>query len=915
MIWRMTFAEVALNLAVDATFHYRVPHTLTVKPGHLVRVGFRTSDEAAVVVSVSESLPVEIAEKVKSFKPVLALMDPEPVVTAAQIEMARWLSRSYWTPLGQCIWLMLPPGLAGHHTTRYTLMDMAAQPDEPIQAKVVELLRKHHHRNASQVKIKGWQTAMAQLIRAGLVKEESVLLPPSVKPRKIQVAALALHPDRIQDVRRFLGKPNRVANLLETLARLQDERGQPLTVEEVLDLPDVGEATLNALLESGAASLKDGTYVVAAADVETHLFNLRGGETDMHILRVLAREDKPVDVSWVYAQTGASLADLKRLEAQAYIQLGSKRAWRDSLAERDFVPVAAPYLTSGQRAVWGPVSAALDSPDSAVFLLHGVTGSGKTEIYLRAVERVLDQGRQAILLVPEIALTAQTVRRVMARFPGRVAVLQDDEQPDGQIALAHSKLSTGERYDTWQRARSGQIGVVVGTRLALFMPLPDTGLVILDEEHDTSYKQSPPFQPPYYHAREVAEYIARSNNATLILGSATPDVASYYRARGDKITYLSLPDRIMGHRVAIQEQAERVGVESHFAAVAHSDALTAPMPPVEVVDMRDELKAGNREIFSRSLMNKLDNVLARGEQAILFLNRRGKSTYVFCRDCGYVVECPRCDTPMIDHVHELRCHFCGYTQARPSQCPQCGSRRIRYFGAGTQEVEEALHKHFPLARSLRWDADTAAKPGAHDIILQRYSQHEADVLIGTQMIAKGLDLPFVTLVGVVSADVGLNLPDFRAGERTFQTLAQVAGRAGRGLLGGQVVLQTYQPDHYAIKAAADHDYAAFYQHEIAMRRRIGYPPFRRMVRLLFLYDKSYRAEEEAQRAAAILRQHIAEREMTGTEIIGPVPCFFERINRIYRWQLLLRGPDPTGALDGLELQRGWHVDIDPVDVL
>jgi primosomal protein N' (replication factor Y) (superfamily II helicase) len=338
---------------------------------------------------------------------------------------------------------------------------------------------------------------------------------------------------------------------------------------------------------------------------------------------------------------------------------------------------------------------------------------------------------------------------------------------------------------------------------------------------------------------------------------------------------------------------------------------------VHVVDMRAELKSGNTGMFSRELHAALELTLSRREQAILFLNRRGHNTYVFCRDCGYIAICPRCDAPMTYHSpnEKLRCHRCGYETAQPQTCPVCRSNRIKYFGAGTQQVEMELRKTFPQARALRWDADTASDHQAHDLILQRFINREADVLVGTQMIAKGLDLPLVTLVGVVSADMGIALPDFRAGERTFQLLTQVAGRAGRGLLGGQVVLQTYQPGHYAIAAASKHDYAGFYEREIAYRRELGYPPFRRLARIVFRFPKDIKAQSEAERASAWLREQLRKLKMTGTEMIGPAPCFFHRVDNHYRWQIILRGPSPADALKAMDIARGWYVDIDPVDVL
>jgi primosomal protein N' (replication factor Y) len=497
---------------------------------------------------------------------------------------------------------------------------------------------------------------------------------------------------------------------------------------------------------------------------------------------------------------------------------------------------------------------------------------------------------------------------VAARFPGKAAVV-------------HSALSEGERYDTWRRARDGLVQVAVGARSALFTPLQDVGLIILDEEHDSSYKQSPPVLPPYYHARALAEEMMRRSNGIVIVGSATPDIETVYRAGRGEVEKLELPQRIMGHRVRISEQAERAGVMPRYHGSDETgeadDAVMIGLPPVQIVDMRTELKQGNTSIFSRPLQKEITGVLERGEQAILFLNRRGQSTFVFCRDCGYVARCPRCDMPLTHHRQgaNLRCHHCGFTQPEPEICPQCGSRRIKFFGAGTQQVEQALVDMFPNARVVRWDSDTADSAEAHEAILQRFIDRKADVIVGTQMVAKGLDLPLVTLVGVVSADIGLALPDFRANERTFQVLTQVAGRAGRGLLGGRVILQTYQPDHYAITTAARHDYAAFYQREIDERRDIGYPPFRRLVRILFRYPNETQAQREAERAAAILRQRIEALNMTGTELIGPAPCFFTRENNVFRWHVLLRGPDPTPALENFDVPRGWYVDVDPMEVL
>ncbi|MFW5748158.1 MAG: replication restart helicase PriA [Chloroflexota bacterium] len=912
----MQYAEVAVNAPVDQTFHYHIPPEMQgeLQPGYLVRVGFGTAEQPGIVMALHESSPIE------QTKPILEIYDPEPVVTPAQMALAGWISAQYATPIGISLWVMLPPGIAGRRDMRVTLLDESAAGDDTAQRALIDLLQRRGPLTGEQISRsqgKGWQKTVRLLKQRGVVRTQSILLPPRVRPRRVKVAALAIAPDHIPYVRARLGKPNPVADALEMLLNWQhDEDLALIPVEDVYAIPGVGDVTFRKLLGSGAVHLVEGTHIDLTETAEDVWFKLRNGKRDEHILRVLAREDGPVDLSWVYAQTGAKLDDLKRLEASGLVVLGEKEDWRDPLADRHFVPLTPPRLTPGQRQVWQVVRAVLDTPaaDRAVadhvLLLHGVTGSGKTEIYLRAIDHVIRRGRQAIFLVPEIALTPQTIRRVLARFPSRVAIV-------------HSRLSDGERYDTWRRARMGEIDVVVGTRAALFTPLPDCGLVILDEEHDHSYKQAPPVIPPYYHARPVAERMMRDQGGLLILGSATPDLETRYRAEQGEIRYLHLPDRIMGHRVRIAEQGAAAGLRPRYAVEpsGHTDAVAIDLPAVDVVDMRTELKSGNTSMFSRALHDALTGVLARGQQAILFLNRRGTSTYVFCRDCGHVAACPRCETPLTYHEDSnlLHCHHCGHSVQNLTQCPACGSRRIKYFGAGTQQVETAFRDTFgaafPQATALRWDGDSAAGPGQHDLILSRFLAGEADVLIGTQMIAKGLDLPLVTLVGVISGDIGLNLPDFRAVERNFQVLMQVAGRAGRGLLGGNVILQTYQPDHYAIQAAAAHNYDGFYVDEIGRRRAMGYPPFRRLVRVLLTNPDERQAREGAIQAAHILRERLGVLDMTDTSLIGPVPCFYTRLNRIYRWQVVLRGPNPVRALRGFDVPRGWLVDVDPTDLL
>ncbi|MGD8996803.1 MAG: primosomal protein N', partial [Anaerolineae bacterium] len=518
---------------------------------------------------------------------------------------------------------------------------------------------------------------------------------------------------------------------------------------------------------------------------------------------------------------------------------------------------------------------------------------------------VLRQERKAIILVPEISLTPQTVARFAGRFPDRVAVL-------------HSALTDGERYDTWRRARAGLIDVVVGPRSALFAPLSPLGLIVLDEEHDDSYKQEAP--RPRYHAREAALELARLCDAKVILGSATPSLESYRRAEQGEFTLREMPRRIMGHTRRLQELQARYHVARTRYRSLDGEATEAhylPLPPVQIVDLRAELRAGNRSIFSRALQRVMDEALSRGEQTILFLNRRGTATFVLCRDCGHVVRCPRCDLPLTYHGPGARlvCHHCNHREPQPQRCPACGGKRVRYFGLGTERVEQAVRARWPQARLLRWDRDTAHTHEAHTNILRRFANGAADVLVGTQMITKGLDLPLVTVVGVISADTALNLPDFRSGERTFQLLTQVAGRAGRGLLGGQVVIQTYHPDHYAVSAASEHDYEAFAEHELAFRREQGYPPYSRLVKLICEDRDHSRAQARAQQLAKVLRDALASDGLPVTNLMGPAPPFFARLRGRYRWQILLRHPAPPAFLATVHIPAGWRVDVDPVSVL
>lgn len=569
---------------------------------------------------------------------------------------------------------------------------------------------------------------------------------------------------------------------------------------------------------------------------------------------------------------------------KGWIAAGELQKRRDPFAGEQVAPQAPPQLTPEQAQALASIEQELLAPPTfrQPVLIHGVTGSGKTELYLRAIAAVQQHGKQAICLVPEISLTPQMIHRFRSRFGKAVAVL-------------HSALSAGEKYDEWQRIRRGDVSIVVGARSAVFAPFDNVGLIIIDEEHEHSYKQESP--APCYHAREVAEERARMEGALLVLGSATPALESYQKAQSGHYRLVQLL-----HRVDVR-----------------------PMPEVLLVDMREELRSGNRSIFSMALQEALDRTIAAGEQAILFLNRRGYNTFIMCRSCGEAVTCVNCAVAMTYHLGDnfLACHYCDHHAPVPSTCPNCQSKQIRHMGAGTERVEEELNKLYPHLRIARMDVDTTRRKGSHATILKAFGDRKVDVLVGTQMITKGLDFPEVTMVGVVLADTSLNLPDFRAAERTFQLVTQVAGRAGRGLKPGRVVVQTYQPDHYSLLAARTHDYDSFYEQEIGFRRQMEYPPFSSLIHMVLSGPEEGPVTQTAQTIADLLRAQ----QFSGT-ILGPGPAPLAKLRGQFRYHLLLKGDDlhamarearSAFARAGGKWRKGkdvkLHVDVGPVSIL
>ena len=811
----MSYAEVAVNspIAQRRTFSYIVPPSINPAIGQAVWVPFGLGVVQGILFELTDYPGVE------QTKEIVGVIDPHPLLTPIQIELARWTSEYYLAPLFDAVALMLPPGFERRLVTLFHLspgysVSLSHASSTPEERQLLRLLEKEG-RVAQRVveKVLGKKKAtlvLRELLGKGLVSKSQELERLRVRPKVLPYLRLAV------DAHAAVDEAERIARRAPKQAAL---------------------------------------------------------------LKLLA-DRQPVSLKEAEREVQCTRAGARALQVKGLIVIEDVQVWRDPLLNRVFRPGVPLVLAAAQEAALKEIRAALREPagnGTDVFLLHGVTGSGKTEVYLRALAEAVALGKRGIVLVPEISLTPQTVDRFASRFPGSVAVL-------------HSKLSLGEQFDEWQRIKEGAFDVVVGPRGAIFAPQPDLGLIIIDEEHEWTYKQEG--QTPRYHARDAALKLAELSGAVVVLGSATPDVGSYYRAQTGSCRLLQLPQRIT------------------------SGGGEAPLPEVDVVDMREELKAENRSIFSRSLRRAIAETLAAGDQTILFLNRRGTATFVQCRDCGFALKCHRCDLALTYHGVEnmLICHQCGYKKEVPAICPSCLSRRIRFLGIGTQRVGEEVARAFPKARVLRWDRDVTRGRNAHERILKSFLAHEADILIGTQMIAKGLDLPLVTLVGILSADTALHFPDIRACERTFQLLSQVAGRAGRGSSPGRAIVQTYNPDHYAVAWGAKHDYASFFHQEIDYRCQLKNPPFSRLVSLVHAHSNA----EACRRGAERMHQRLMEKrdsEGKDVDLIGPSPMFFGRLRGRFRWQIILRGQDPSCLLVDVSLPQGWVVDVDPIGLL
>lgn len=693
------------------------------------------------------------------------------------------------------------------------------------------------------------------------------------------------------------------AHIVETLRDIGGE-SELEALKGAADLPEFASAYA-ALVTKGvivqtrrlvAPRIQSKTVRVYALSqyADRKIIERKPGPQQLKVIQVLSERARVGGTAMTYAEIvaeiGVPATSVKTLVERGIITEAERLERRSPYGGLP-TGIQAPALSPQQRRASDQIRAALSSRTEQTLLLFGVTASGKTEVYLDAITATLEMGRTAILLVPEIALTAQVVETFVGRFGEQVAVL-------------HSRLSEGERHDEWRRIQQGHAKIVVGARSAIFAPVSNVGLIVLDEEHEASYKQE---KLPRYNARELARQRAHISGATLVLGSATPSIETYWATTPEAVQW---------------QGGKKTGTgSSDITRITMSKRIDSrPMPHVEIVDLRDEFKQ-RPALFSDKLATAIGHRLREGEQTILFLNRRGYSQFVLCRDCGWTARCPNCAVSLAFHSFDqsLKCHHCNYSARTPVMCPDCRGAKVKAFGVGTEKVEEEVLRIYPSARVSRMDRDTTARKGAHGKILKEFREREADILIGTQMVAKGLDFPNVTLVGVITADTAINMPDFRAAERTFQLLTQVAGRAGRGQRPGEVIIQTFSPDHYAVQAAILHDYERFYEQEILFRRELNYPPYSRLANLICAHT----TEADARDHASIVAAAILAVKPAQIELIGPSPAPIARIKNHFRYHVALRGPldAPLSETIREALKRlrpadrkGLSIDMDPLSM-
>lgn len=819
------YAEVAVPLRVMQTFTYRLPLALRgeTRLGSRLLVPFGRKRITGYVVALLQTLDPGADVDEADLKDAEELLDAEPLLTPEVLEITRWVAEYYAAPWGEVLKAALPAGL---NATVDQILSITPEGRD-------ELARLPINRTA---------TAKARTLR--LVADEGEV--------SLRIVARHVGETRASAIARELER----AGWIKLSHRARSVLARAKRRKAVRLLPPQEH-----IESKGARPFSPAQQRIIGALIA------EGGE--MPFANLLETAD-------------VSASTIQTLEKRRVVEVFVQEVRRDPLAGATLPQAEGFELTAAQASALSEIEAPIKDGCYAAFLLHGVTGSGKTEVYIRAMSAALRGGRAAMMLVPEIALTPFFSRRLRAHF-------------GDQVAIFHSSLTTGERFDEWSRLKKGEARVVIGTRSAVFTPVADLGIIIIDEEHETSYRQQ---ESPYYNGRDTAIMRARESSAVVVLGSATPSLESFHNAQGGKYRYLQLPKRIANRAMA----------------------------RAEIIDMREVFaRHGRPEVFSEQLLKAIEETHARGEQSIILLNRRGYSSFVLCRSCGESIHCPNCDVTLTYHRGEMSliCHYCNHRRHAPSKCPSCSGKYIYYVGEGTEQIEEMLRRRYPALRIARLDRDTVSRRRLFERAILEFGAGQLDMLVGTQMLAKGHDFPNVTLVGVVSIDAGLSLPDFRSAERTFQLITQVAGRAGRGSRTGRVLIQTYHPNHYALKHACAQDYTGFYNEEIRYRKSLSYPPFVVLASLLAHGDDLTKVQAAAAEIKKALEEANRERRC---HLLGPAPAPLARLRGEHRIQLLIKSRSRPHLREVIDLAlaqtaaRGFdlhcvNIEIDPVNLM
>ena len=820
------YAEVAVPLRVAQTYTYRLPLALRdeAQVGARLLVPFGRKMLTAYIVALHQEIDAGLGLDETGIKEAEELLDAEPLITPELLEITRWIADYYAAPWGEVLKAALPAGL---NSTVEQLLSVTAEGRDELSRLPARRAATNKARALQLIADEGETTLRALATHFGQTRAQTLA-------RQLEQAG-------------WINITHRARTAQARAKRRKAVRLRPL----------------EAHAGTGARSLSAAQGRIVNALIEA------GGE--MLFAQLLEATD-------------ASVSSVQTLEKRGVVEVFVREVRRDPLAHARLPQTEEFNLTEDQRRALGEIEAALTGEGAyAAFLLHGVTGSGKTEIYIRAMRAALKLDRAAMMLVPEIALTPVFSRRLRAHF-------------GDEVAIFHSSLTTGERYDEWSRIKRGEARVVIGTRSAVFAPISNLGIIVVDEEHEASYRQQ---ESPYYNGRDTAVMRALKERAVVVLGSATPSLESFHNARAGKYRYLQLPNRVANRALA----------------------------SAEIIDMRSVfMSAGKQQPLSPQLLDAIEETHARGEQSIVLLNRRGYSSFVLCRSCGERMQCPQCDVTLTYHQRErsLICHYCDHRRRPPTECPSCKGKYIYFIGEGTEQIEEIIQGRFPTLRIARLDRDTTARRHTYEEAILRFGAGELDMLVGTQMIAKGHDFPNVTLVGVVSVDAGLAMPDFRASERTFQLITQVAGRAGRGTLAGRVMIQTFHPEHYALRHACAQDFDAFFAEEIRYRQTLSYPPFVSLASLLIHGEDLTRVQTTAAEIRGALDNANTDR---ACRILGPAPAPLARLRGEHRFQILLKARNRTRMRAVLDLAlaeagtsrhcdlHSVNVEIDPVNLM